>query len=229
MLPRAIAAAPDVHDVTVMVHHMTLAIVEAVVSIDHDSRRRDGFRGAGIAKRGLQTGPERSPSLGSLRPYPDGAADMSSCVLFLLMFVIATATGCDPRVYLHVRAPLRPTPSVECLGSALTASPQVLKVTHIADDRREGFLLLLRDSTAEHGQREASIDRAAPPDSGKAVELSFVWIGLSHPPAAEERTVTELAGRVLRQIRAACPSELTGAIECVYIDGRRAGTCPSAG
>jgi hypothetical protein len=159
----------------------------------------------------------------SAGPEPFFASPMNVRIVFLGFLM--TAVGCDPRVYLHMRESLRPTPSTDCMSSVLTASLDVAGVTALRDSDREGFLIFFRDSSAAGGQRQASLTRAAPPTT--EIDLSFAWVGVRHPNEEEEKAVAVLAGRTLSQVRTACAPDSSGPVQCSYSDGRHAIACPS--
>jgi hypothetical protein len=136
--------------------------------------------------------------------------------------VLATiANECSLR--LGVRQQLEPRSSIECLATALSASPDVLE---IVDRDEERFAVLLRDSTLAGGRRAAAI-WASPADSANEVTVHFFWDPLRHPRAAEERAATMLARRVLAHLRATCAPNSPSRVDCVYNTGRRAASCDS--
>lgn len=123
---------------------------------------------------------------------------------------------------------MQPAPSLDCVTPAVEAAPEVLEVTRRRDYGVESLWIVLRDSTEKGGRRKAYI-YAGPPESAGKVTIRFVWTGMRHPPAAEERVVTALARRVLASVHAACAEGSRSELECVYSDGRRAEACRSAG
>ena len=139
--------------------------------------------------------------------------------IFVLIFFV-TLGGCDPRVSLAVRQRLLPNPSTDCLGSALTSSPDVAEATRLKREYGQDiFWVVLRDSTAKGRQRTVTVTRLAPPDSGGKVEVHFVWIGLRRPAKAEEHAVIGLGNRVLARLRDACAPHTPTPVECDYNDG----------
>lgn len=139
----------------------------------------------------------------------------------VVLLIIVAGSGCTPRVDLRVRQKLLPNPTTECLGSALSRSPDVVQVPRL--ERAYGsliFWVILRDSTAQDGQRTATVTRPAPPDSGGKVEVNFVWFGTQRPARAEEDAVISLGNRVLERLRGACAPQTPTRIECDYGDGR---------
>lgn len=140
-----------------------------------------------------------------------------ACVLFF--FVVAN--GCGPRADLRVRQRLLPTPSTDCIGTALSRAPDVLQPPRLENAQgSEIFWVLLRDSTAKDGQRMVAVTRPTRPDAEGRVELTFVWTGVRRPAKAEEYAVISLANRVLARVRRACAPQTPTPVECLYGDGR---------
>ena len=144
---------------------------------------------------------------------------MISRVMPLSLALVLLATTCNIR--LGVRQALEPPASSDCLAAAIASSPDV---ESIAERRQGRFGVYFRDSTVKNGKRGGSIFASAP-DSAHAVTVNFFWDGVQHPAVAEERTVTALAGRVLRHLTAACAPLSTSIVECTYSSGRRPQSC----
>ena len=128
--------------------------------------------------------------------------------------------ACDPRVSLDVRQRLLPSPSTDCLGSALTSAPGVMETTRLKSGYGQDiFWVTLRDSTAKGGQRTVTVTRLAPPDSGGKVEVHFVWAGLRRPSKAKERAAVSVGNQLLAHLRNACAPNTSTPVECDYHDG----------
>jgi hypothetical protein len=129
------------------------------------------------------------------------------------MLVILAACGLIGTTCAHglnVRQRLLPNPPTDCLLRTLANDPAVPAV----DRRRAWLYLTLRDSTAPHRERTASVHHWAPPDSGGKVEVTFVWVGWPHRvPAAEQRAVIALATQLLSEFRRACAPETPAPVE----------------
>jgi hypothetical protein len=115
---------------------------------------------------------------------------------------------------------ISPAPSPECLAATLSAAPDVVEITSTFSSR-DGtwFWIRLRDSTAERGQRLASIQRHSPEATG--LTMHFSWNGrLTRPPLEERRAVTTLAHRVLAQLRACVPTAPEIPAQCHWGNGK---------
>jgi len=138
-----------------------------------------------------------------------------------VLFFFVVANGCGPRADLRVRQRLLPTPSTDCIGTALSRSPDVLQPPRLENAQgSEIFWVLLGDSTAKDGERMVAVTRPTRPDAEGRVELTFVWTGVRRPAKAEEYAVISLANRVLARVRRACAPQTPTPVECVYGDGR---------
>ena len=134
-------------------------------------------------------------------------------------FLLAgTATTCG--VTLVASQAVSPAPSVECLEAALAAAPDVVEITGTSSGREgEGFSVLLRDSTAEGGQRGAFILRHSPYSTG--LTMRFLWSGrLKRPPLEERRAAMSLADRVLARLRACVPTAPETPAQCHWGNGK---------
>ena len=138
-----------------------------------------------------------------------------------VLFFFIVANGCGPRADLHVRQRLLPDASTDCIGVALSRSPDVVQTPRLEDAHgSEIFWVMLRDSTATDGRRTVSVARPTRPDADGRVELTFVWTGVRRPAKAEEYAVISLANRVLARVRRACAPQTPAPVECLYGDGR---------
>ena len=138
-----------------------------------------------------------------------------------VLFFFVVANGCGPRADLRVRQRLLPTPSTDCIGTALSRSPDVLQPPRLENAQgSEIFWVLLGDSTAKDGERMVAVTRPTRPDAEGRVELTFVWTGVRRPAKAEEYAVISLANRVLARVRRACAPQTPTPVECLYGDGR---------
>jgi hypothetical protein len=147
--------------------------------------------------------------------------------------LVTVASACDPGVLMYARQPLQPAdpePSLSCIASALAESPGVIEVTRLERGYgREGLRVVVRDSTAKRGRREALVLRPVPPDSGVVI-MAFTWVGrLRRPAIEEERAVAAIARRALAEVRTACAPASPTQVECAYSDGHHVPACGSEG
>jgi hypothetical protein len=140
-------------------------------------------------------------------------------------FLLAGTTPTCGRTMVASQA-VSPAPSPECLAATLAAAPDVIEITGTGSDRDETwFHVRLRDSTAEGGQRGASILRHSPRD----LTMHFSWNGrLTRPPLEERRAVTILAHRLLARLRACVPTAPEIPAQCHWGNGKWEPCAPAA-
>jgi hypothetical protein len=112
--------------------------------------------------------------------------------------LVCTATTCVRTQ--SIRQTFLPSPSVECLRSALRASPEVREVgREEVVGQWASFGVVLRDSTGSHHARIVRDQRRA----GYA-NMTVTVHRSTRPTADEEHVATRLAIGVLDSIRAVC-------------------------
>jgi hypothetical protein len=154
------------------------------------------------------------------------------CVKRVLMFsfLLTVGLGTSCASVRRARQTVTPAPDFECLASALASSTDVAEVSQrYRKQVFEGFLVVLRDSTAKDGLRNADISRQwRSTEKRGQLEVSFSWPGAADPPGAEVRATMLLADRLLNYLHAACTSQKPMPTMCDHGNGKWK-ACSAAG
>jgi hypothetical protein len=125
------------------------------------------------------------------------------------------AAGCDPGFGLRVRQPLAPSPSADCVQTALEASPRVAQVSRQRRRHRDYYDLVLRDTIPIPWAQGPYVVREPPGESMSYLAVGFSWMGGFHPGSvAQERQLHAIAADLLRAVRERCAPASGTPVEC---------------